>query len=396
MSSRAALQISSLDQTRLRLGGLILMAGAIAVAHYAISPHAGLYHDVLRRSMYVPIVLGALWFGTLGGVSVALSAALLYAPHMFFQLHLTSGERVDRVAEMFLYVVVGGLAGLLAERERFHRLQAERALAEVQQAHAEMRDQAAQLADIQDALRQVERLSTLGELAADLAHEVRNPLAALRGTVQILTGDPPPEEKVKFARILIEELDRLDRVVEGYLRAARAGAAKGGQADAVAAISSVLGLVRRQAERNRVTIEREGVHQLRVAMDLHRLTQVLMNLVLNAVQAMPDGGLLRITCEVARDADGKPAWGEITFHDRGPGIPIAERENVFRPFYTTKPSGTGLGLSIARRLLKEHGGSLTLEAPQEGGSLFRLRLPLIPNPDGRKLMPESRPLKADA
>lgn len=360
-----------------RVAVLALMVGAVAVAHYSISPHAMVYHDILRRSMYLPIILAAFWFRTGGGVAVALIAALLYAPHMFFQLHLTADEEMDRVAEMLLYVVVGGLSGLLVEREHFHRRQTEDALAQLQQAHEDLRRQAAQLGEIQDGLRQVERLSTLGELAADLAHEIRNPLASIRGTAQILTGDPPLQEKLKFAKIVIEEVDRLNRVVDGYLHAARAGTVSGGSADAVAALGSVIELTRRQVERCGVTIQRDGLDRLPVAMDINRLTQVFMNLVLNAVQAMPGGGLLRIECQATPGADAQPGWGEITFTDTGPGVAPENHEQIFRPFFTTKPSGTGLGLSIARRLVSERGGSLTLEASGERGSVFRIRLPLI-------------------
>lgn len=373
---RTVLRFTSTVPTA-RLAVLALMVGAVAVAHYSINPHAMVYHDILRRSMYLPIILAALWFRTGGGVAVALIAALLYAPHMYLQLHLTSDEEVDRVAEMFLYVVVGGLGGLLVEREHFHRRQTEEALTRLEQAHEDLRRQATQMGEIQDALRQVERLSTLGELAADLAHEVRNPLASIRGTAQILTGDPPPQDKLKFAKIVIDEVDRLNRVVDGYLHAARAGTVTGGRADAVAAVGSVIELTRRQAERCRVTVQRDGVDRLPVAMDMNRLTQVFMNLVLNAVQAMPRGGLLRVECQATPGSDGQPAWGEITFTDTGPGVAPENHERIFRPFFTTKPSGTGLGLSIARRLVNEHAGSLTLEASGGQGCVFRIRLPLI-------------------
>ncbi len=359
-----------------RVAVLTLMVGAVAVAHYSISPHSVLYHDILRRSMYLPIILAALWFRTIGGVAVALIAAALYTPHMLFQLHLTPDEELDRIAEMLLYVVVGGLSGLLAEREHFHRRQTEGALARLQQAHEDLQRQATQLGEIEEALRQAERLSTLGELAADLAHEIRNPLSAIRGTAQILAADPPPQEKTRFAKIVIEEVDRLDRVVDGYLRAARTGTVTGGCADAVAALGSVIELNRRHAERSRVAIERDGVEHLPVAMDIHRLTQVFMNLLLNALQAMPEGGRLRIECRATTDSDAQ-AWGEITFTDTGTGVARENRELIFRPFFTTKPSGTGLGLSIARRLVSEQGGSLTLEASGERGSAFRVRLPLI-------------------
>ncbi|HSQ02725.1 MAG TPA: ATP-binding protein, partial [Burkholderiales bacterium] len=367
------------EHRRTRTHALIVgvMVAAIAIAHYATDPHAMLYHDVLRRATYLPIVLAAVWFGTVGGVAVALIAALLYTPHMFFQLHLSPNARIDQAVEMLLYVLVGGFSGLLVEREQFQRRQTEKTLLSLQQAHQDLRRHAAQVAEMQEALRQVERLSTLGELAADLAHEIRNPLASIRGTLQILSGSPPPEDKQRFAKLVIDEVDRLNRVVEGYLRAARAGASRGGRSDVVVAIRSVMELVRPQAERNRVRMEYEGAQQLLAPIDVHRLTQVFVNLMLNAVQAMPTGGVLRIECRAVPASNGEPGWAEVTLKDTGVGIAPENREKVFRPFFTTKASGTGVGLNIARRLVTEHGGTLTLDESTPEGSMFRLRFPLL-------------------
>ena len=365
------------DPQRNRAIAVAVMVVGGALAHYSIPPHLHLWHDILRRSMYLPIILAAVWFGTGGGVLVALVSAGLYAPHMLMQLSLTSSEEIDRGVEMVLYVIVGGLTGLLSEREKMQRRETEQALDCLQHAHDDLGEQAARLAETQEALAQVERLSTLGELAADLAHEIRNPLAAIRGTVQILAGNPAEADRSKFARIVTDEVDRLDRVVDGYLRAARAGTVIGGKADAVSALSSVIELTRHHAEHNGVRIQREGLDRLMVSMDIHRLTQVFMNLTMNAVQAMPKGGLLRVACGVAPDSDGSVAWGDISFSDTGPGVEPKYRERVFHPFFTTKRNGTGLGLSIARRLVSEHGGSLTLEEHDGPGCLLRVHLPSV-------------------
>jgi two-component system sensor histidine kinase HydH len=361
---------------RMRASVVLLMVGAIAAAHYSINPHLHLYHDLLRRSMYVPIIAAAIWFGTFGGVGVALIGALLYAPHLFFQLGLTAAEEIDRSIEMFLYVFVGGLTGLLAERERWQRRQTEQTLERLRHTHDQLQRQTDRLAEVQEGLRQTERLSTLGELAADLAHEIRNPLAAVRGTVQLLAAElAPGHKKHDLQAIALEELDRLNGVVEGYLRTARSRGTKGGCSDAIAALSVVVDLVRAQAQRAGVTIEQRGPDHLWVGMDTNQLRQVFLNLALNAVQAMPAGGLLRIECSVRQGATNS-GFGDITFSDSGPGVPPESRDKIFQPFFTTKPEGTGLGLSIAHRLVHEHGGTLSLEVPERAGSVFRVRLPL--------------------
>ncbi len=354
---------------------VVAMVGTIVAAHYSINPHLSIYHDLLRRSMYMPIIIAAMWFGTLGGVGVALAAALLYAPHLFLQRGLTPAEEIDRTIEMFLYVIVGGLTGLLAERERWQRRQTEEALDRLQRTHNELQRQTDRLAQVQEGLRQAERLSTLGELAADLAHEIRNPLAAVRGTVQLLAAEfAPGHRKHEFGAIAIEELDRLNGVVDGYLRTAQSRSSPGGCSDAIAAVATIVELVRPQAQHAGITIEQHGPDHLWVAMDTGQLTQVFLNLALNAVQAMSGGGVLRIEWSTAESAaDG--AYGDIIFGDTGPGVPPESREKIFQPFFTTKRDGTGLGLSIARRLVQEHGGTLTLEA-NGTGSVFRVRLPL--------------------
>lgn len=354
------------------------MVGAIMVAHYTIHPVPILYHDMLRRSVYVPIILAAVWFGATGGVSVAVIAGLLYAPHLFLQLRLPRAAEIDSAVEMVLYVIVGGLTGLLAEREKWQRRQTEETLVRLQHTHEELQRQTERLAEVQDGLRKVERMSTVGELAADLAHEIRNPLAAVRGTAQILASEfPQGHKKREFSEILIAELDRLNGVLEGYLRAARTHSVQGGRSDAVAVLSTVVELTRQQAQRSTVRIQCHGPDRLPVAMNADQLTQVFMNLALNAIQAMPHGGVLEIDSGLTPgDADGS-RWCDIAFADTGAGVPAEHREKIFETFFTTKPAGTGLGLGIARRLVTEHGGTLTLEAARGQGSVFRVRLPLV-------------------
>lgn len=365
------------NQRRNRIVTIVVLVGTIIAAHYSIKPDALIYHNMLRRGMYVPIILAAVWFGTKGGVGVALSAAALYAPHLFLQQRLTSTDEIDSAVEMFLYLIVGGLTGLLAERQKWQREQTERGLAELQQAHDELRQQKDRLTETQEGLRQVERLSTLGELAADLAHEIRNPLAAMRGTVQILTREfPPQHEKHEFAQIVIQELDRLNAVLERYLHTARSRSTSGGQSDAIATLKTVVELIKAQAQRSEVTVELHGPDRIVLAMDAGQLTQVFMNLALNAIQSMPRGGVLRVDCHAEPGPSGRLGWAEITFADTGIGITPEHRQKIFQPFFTTKASGTGLGLSIARRLVEEHGGSVTLEKTSESGSVFRVRLPV--------------------
>jgi len=375
LQNRLAAVLNEHTQRR-RLVVLVGMVGALVAAHYGTDPHALFYHNLYRRLMYLPIILSAFWFGTVGGLLVASAAAILYAPHLFFQPRLPGAQEADHAIEMILYVVVGGLTGVLVERGNEQTERTEQALRRLEQAHADLQEHSTQLAQLQETLRQAERLSTLGEIAADLAHEIRNPLATMRATVQILAGNPPEPDRREFTEMLLGEVDRLDSVVGGYLRAARPATLDRRPGDAVTALDSVMELTRRQAGRDRVVFERHGVDHLWVGMGAGPLTQVFMNLTLNALQAMPAGGRLRIDCRAVPGRDGRSDGAEITFADTGPGIKPEDRDSVFRPFFTTKPSGTGLGLSIARRIVEQHGGRLTLDEPQGEGAVFRIRLPL--------------------
>jgi two-component system, NtrC family, sensor histidine kinase HydH len=375
LAARSGTPVERTARFRRATVGLVL--AVILILHYTLSRDVLLYHDLLRRIMYVPIILAAVWFGTLGGLGVALVAALLSSPHLFLQHWHTPTPSVDWAAEMFLYIVVGGLTGLLVEREKAQQQRAEQAVKQLEKANANLREQTERLAQVQETLRQAERLSTLGEVAANLAHEIRNPLATMRGNVQILAANPPDADRHEFNEMLLREIDRLDGVVAGYLRAARAPAVDSGPSDAVAALESVAELTHRQAERCGVVIERSGSDKLLVLVGVAPLTQVFMNLTLNAIQAMPDGGRLRIECRTVRGPQGHADEAEIVFTDTGPGVQTTDRDKVFRPFFTTKPTGTGLGLGIARHLVEEHGGSLTLDEPRERGAVFRLRLPLV-------------------
>lgn len=360
----------------MRIGILVALVGAIIATHYLISRETLFYHDLLRRSMYVPIVLSAFWFSTKGGVATALVAGFLYAPHLFLQHELSGEQELDRAAEMLLYVLIGGLTGLLVERHDFQRLETEGALRRLASAHGDLREQAGRLLALQEELGRAERLSTLGEMAADIAHEVRNPLATIRGTVQILATNPPEDRRQEFAKIVIDEIDRLNRVVDGYLQSVRVPPRPTDTCDACAVLESVIALTRPQADRSGVSIRRAGIESLSIPLDAAQAGQVFMNLVLNAIQAMPDGGTLRIACARVPGPVAGTEWAEIDFADTGPGIPEEHREKVFRPLFTTRVLGSGLGLAIARRVLEAYGGTLALDSETSAGTTMRVRLPM--------------------
>jgi two-component system sensor histidine kinase PilS (NtrC family) len=238
-------------------------------------------------------------------------------------------------------------------------------------------------------LRRSERLAAIGELSASIAHEIRNPLAAISGSIQVMQakGEAPNAESGRLMEIVVREVDRLDRLIGDFLQFARPGEPQIEWVSVADAVREVLEMF--EASRPApVAIECDLHPGLGVHADPGQLRQVLWNLLLNAAQAMPNGGVVRITSrpgggrspqdEVSggRMDEQKPVWAELTVMDQGAGIPADVVDRVFDPFFTTKPGGTGLGLAIVHRVIAEHRGIVRVERGAAGfATAIRLSLP---------------------
>jgi len=224
-----------------------------------------------------------------------------------------------------------------------------------------------------------EHLATLGELAAGVAHEIRNPLAGIAGAIEIITKEFPkdhPDREV--LEDLRQEVRRIEKTLNDLLVYARPKPPQFGRADLKETVARTLQLARQQAGNKKVDFSIQIPSTLPAFLvDSEQLHQVLLNLVLNGIQAIELDG--KITIEAATvDADGptRPGYVEISVADTGAGIPPEHLERIFRPFYTTKRGGTGLGLSLCRRIIAAHGGALNVESQLKEGSRFTIRLPL--------------------
>jgi len=245
-------------------------------------------------------------------------------------------------------------------------------------------------------MKERDRLAALGEMAAGLAHEIRNPLAAIQGAIQLLVpegadgrgapraGEPDPEQTREFLGIIADEVRRLNGVVSQFLdysRPARATLAPGDVNEILEKTLRLLGGEVPPAVELRIELERPLP---RVNCDPEQLRQVFLNLALNAVQAMPRGGQLQVSTRLARDelaiwreAPRRSDSVEVRFRDSGPGVPEEKREHIFVPFFTTKEKGTGLGLAICQRIVKAHGGTISLRSAPGEGAEFVISLPAI-------------------
>lgn len=220
----------------------------------------------------------------------------------------------------------------------------------------------------------VDRFAAVGELATGLAHEIRNPLAGLSGALELLADDGrrSPEEAEVVAEMR-HQVARLTRIMDGMLSFARPAKVRLRHTDVNDCLAKVVFLATqhcRSGSRSiRVVADAADVLPIALA-DPSQLEQVLLNIALNAIQAMNGAGG-ELTLRTVADLDDRVI---IEIADSGPGIPEDVRPHIFKPFYTTKSNGTGLGLAISARIVAEHGGQLEYECPPSGGTIFRISL----------------------
>jgi signal transduction histidine kinase len=236
-----------------------------------------------------------------------------------------------------------------------------------------------------DRLRQLyraERLAAAGQLAASVAHEIRNPLTSIRSTIQYLLGEFD-ETHAKYALVegIISEVDRIDRTVDGLLSLTRRKEFKPERIVLAELLEQTLLLLRTQAHNQRVEITwREPGLPVCIMGDASQVKQLLLNLLLNAVQAMPGGGLLSVELGQKPEplgSGGEKIWALVSIADAGCGIPAENLDKIFDPFFTTKQGGTGLGLSTSYAIVRQHGGELEINSRENEGTTVAIRFPLV-------------------
>jgi signal transduction histidine kinase len=238
-----------------------------------------------------------------------------------------------------------------------------------------LRRERQQREQLREELRRSEHLAALGKLLAGVAHEVRNPLAAIRSTAQLYQRLPPQSRDPAVLDAILHGVDRLNSLVSRLLFFVRSGHEERRPVDVNAIVQETLTLLRAQADSQHVVLRTELASDVpTVSASGQALQQVVLNLAANALQAMPNGGTL--LCRTLR-LDGPPRI-ELWIADTGPGIAAAELPHLFEPFHTTRPEGTGLGLALCREIVQQHGGRIELERETGWGAVFRVTLPLEP------------------
>jgi two-component system sensor histidine kinase HydH len=225
-----------------------------------------------------------------------------------------------------------------------------------------------QIRDLEEQVRQSEKLAAVGRLAAGVAHEVRNPLSSMRGLARFLARDmDEASREAEYLKVMVGEIDRINRVVTGLLDFARPPRPKLSSVDINDLVRHTLGLVTDDARHQGVDIHEElSENSLTALADRDQAIQAVLNVLLNGIEAMPDGGLLKVRTYT------DSGQAVISIEDTGPGVEPKDRSRLFDPFYSTKKSGTGLGLALVARIMEAHHGRVVVGGQAGQGSVFTL------------------------
>lgn len=345
---------------------IALVAAGIALTsagHYLTPKDLRLWHGIFQRLYYLPVVYAAIAFGWSGGVVAALVSGILYIPHILTTWSHEEHYAWDQYAEIVMFFAVGGVTGILADRERRQRSQLQATAQKLRQVYRELQDTFEQV-------KRADRLSAIGQLAAGLVHEIRNPLASIDGAAEVLeAADVPADVRHETLAIIRKECSRLNRLLTSLLDFARPRRPERRSVDLAKVLDSVIELVSHSSGRG-IRLRRQISDPApQLDCDPEQLSQVVLNLAINAAQAMPEGGLIEIFA--SKEAGGV----RIDVRDQGIGVPADQLERIFDPFFTTKDAGTGLGLSVVHQIVTQHGGAVTAERNPDKGMTFRVHFP---------------------
>lgn len=289
------------------------------------------------------------------------------------RIEITDTDEVGDLAEAF-----NSMSTALSLREEENRSLNRHLEEKVRERTAELEEKNQLLIKTREELARAAKLAAVGKLAAGVAHEINNPMAIIRGNAELLQlaipSDHPGREEVN---IIAQQVGRVEQIVTGLLQFARKERRTAGPADVRSILEQTLAQISHQAPLDKIAIQRDYADDLpELEGDSYQLRQVFTNLILNAIQAMPDGGVLT----VAAMEDDRSGTCRILVSDTGPGIATGHLEQLFSPFFTTKPHGTGLGLAVSYGIIKEHGGDITVTSTGAAGTTFCVTLPLCQPP----------------
>ncbi|MEQ1886089.1 MAG: ATP-binding protein [Bryobacteraceae bacterium] len=338
--------------------GLIGYSGGVTSSFYLI--------------LLLPVISGATAFGLLGTAITSLVACGIYLSFLLFlgeNEYIPEDQTLELILRSIFFPVVGYLTHELARDQQFQAKKAQQAVEELADANKNLTEAVAQV-------RRAERLAALGQLTAGLAHELRNPLGTIKTSAEMLSRSVAEENEVakEMAGFIKEEVDRTNTLITRFLDFAKPQSLKAEKGDLTDLLDTAIARFEREqkdAQRGITVFKNYSPDVPPVAFDAQLMERVIANLLLNAAQASPQGAV--ITVKTQRTDDGMAEFAVI---DRGSGIDPKNLENIFNPFFTTKPEGIGFGLAIVSKIIDAHGGRILVESTPGEGSVFRVRLPL--------------------
>ena len=333
---------------------LAALIGLTIAIHYGlvlerIFGHSAWIHAIHGRFCYIPIVIAAAWFGLRGGLIAAASISVLVLPYIFSN-SMHSGNLAGEFIEIVFYFAIAGLTGALIDREMLIRRKHDKA---------------------QLQLERTQKLSMVGQLAAGVAHEIKNPLASIKGAVEILVDESTlPPDRAEFKDIAVKEIKRVDRTIGEFLDFARPKEIKFEKIDLAMLLNTSARQLEAQVGEKGIRLVVNAADGLFINGDYEKMHQILLNLLLNAADASAQNSTIELTA--IDNADGRMT---ITIQDHGLGIKPEDLDRIFEPFYTTKASGTGLGLAIVKSIVERHNGTIEIGSQPGRGTTVSIHLP---------------------
>ena len=349
----------------MRRVALVLVVVAIAALQHFTPIERTQWNYIFPRLYYFPIVFAALYDGWRGGLLVALVSSALFFNQLLVSEDLSLERLINRWVEMFSFCALAVLTGVYTDRERQQKRRFQEVAARLSGVYQTLQDNF-------EGMKRAERLSAIGHLSAGLAHEIRNPLASIAGAASILRRHVPSEPKLERCVHIIEaECQRLNRLLTNFLDFARPRLPSLQQTDLRALLSDVVQLAEHALAKRQITFREVISDELpEVQCDPDQLRQVLLNLMINAIEASPDGAVVALAAEL----DDSRVLVRVI--DEGSGVAPEHIEKLFDPFFTTKESGTGLGLPVAHQIVGQMGGHLAARRNPERGMTFSVALPV--------------------
>ena len=328
----------------------------LSVLHYVTPVDKPILHDLYRRLYYVPIIFSAFVFGLRGAMLTSMITSLVFLPHVFHRWGHIHLQTYDALFEIVLYNIVAWVSGTLVQAERKRREELKKA---------------------QEELIQANKYKVIGEMAAGIAHEIRNPLGSIQGSLEILRKDYKVEDsKYEFLNILLKEVARLNKVITDFLNYARPALPNLIETDINQLISETVLILSPQVAKKGVELKTELDKNLsRIKADPSQLKQAFINLILNSLEAIEGNGQVLISTHQDKNKI------MVKFQDTGKGMSEETKGKIFTPFFSTKENGAGLGLGIVERIVQNHKGEIKVESYLGRGTVFTL---IFPVKEGRK------------